>query len=427
MISLSAIKAKIFNRSSSKSVATLTTGTVLAQGITVGATPFLSRLFSPSEFGALALFISVIAVVSTLACLRYDVNILVPKESKESNRLLGLCIALAIPIGFATAIISWIAPDHSLGLLGLNPIKSWVPLACLTGMVTAITTAISTSLNRSQKYKQISLFKVLQSCAFVSLSLILGVYGFREGFLAAQSASAIIGLIALWRYMPSLGRFKLIYLTSVAKKYRNTVKYMLPSALLDAITWQIPVLLISSLYGASSAGQFSLAWRVLVLPAALLGTSIGQVFFQRFSVAWPDGTSSWKLLTSAWKSLAIIGFVPMMIVIFFGRGLFSWVFGANWGESGTMAAILAPMLFVSLLHSPTSTSSIILGLQRPVFFISLFVLVCRPLSLWIGWRLGSLYHGLLIYSMMEVLHMGIFQYIVYRKINSQVSFQIQSN
>lgn len=191
---------------------------------------------------------------------------------------------------------------------------------------------------------------------------------------------------------------------------------MLPTALLDVITLQIPILLISTLYGASKAGQFSLAWRVLVLPASILGTSIGQVFFQRFSLAWPDNTAAWTLLTKTWRALAIVGFFPTVLIMIYGENLFSTLFGRNWAESGKMASILAPMLFATLLHSPTSTSSIVLGLQKPVFFISLAVMVYRPLSLWIGWKVDSIYFGLAIYSVLEIMQILYFQFLVHNKI-----------
>jgi O-antigen/teichoic acid export membrane protein len=204
-----------------------------------------------------------------------------------------------------------------------------------------------------------------------------------------------------------------------AIKYKSTVKYVLPTAVIDVLTLQLPILMIAAMWGASSAGQFSLAWRVLILPASILGTAIGQVFFQRFSIAWPDSKLAWTLVVRTWKFLALVGILPLLIIIFFGQELFSLAFGSTWTESGKIASVLAPMMFASLLHSPTSTSYIVLGLQKPVFFLSLAVIVYRPASLWIGWKLGSLSLGLAILCIMEVLQILCFQYMVYKKVSER--------
>ena len=50
----------------------LATGTASAQLIGLLAAPLIARMFSPSAFGALAIFAAVAGTVSVVSCLRYD-------------------------------------------------------------------------------------------------------------------------------------------------------------------------------------------------------------------------------------------------------------------------------------------------------------------------------------------------------------------
>jgi O-antigen/teichoic acid export membrane protein len=416
---LNSARSRLLRSPSLRNTGLLTLGTVFSQGIAVAGTPLLSRLFTPSDFGALAIFTSVIAVVATCVTLRYEINILVPKADAEAEKLVILSIFSALVLGSLITLASWCLPSAIADSWGIKLSTPWLPLACLAGTVSSINAVLLLWLNRKLRYQNIATVKVIQSLIATLFALILGFCGFQEGLLAAQLLSVLCALFFVGRYLPSFLNTQKRPVLKAAIKYKSTVKYVLPTAVIDVLTLQLPILMIAAMWGASSAGQFSLAWRVLILPASILGTAIGQVFFQRFSIAWPDSKLAWTLVVRTWKFLALVGILPLLIIIFFGQELFSLAFGSTWTESGKIASVLAPMMFASLLHSPTSTSYIVLGLQKPVFFLSLAVMVYRPASLWIGWKLGSLSLGLAILCIMEVLQILCFQYMVYKKVSER--------
>lgn len=413
---LTKLRSRITQSKAVKNVATLTLGTAIAQLLTVVASPVLSRLFTPAEFGALAVFVSVTAVIATFVTLRYEIMILIPKENGEAECLVHLCLFIVGCLGVIFFLTSLVIPKDIQDLLGIGGLSSWLPWACLIGVAVAITTTSIGWLNRKKLYKEIAIFRVLQSLLFVSIAILSGIGGFHDGLLFAQVSSVLILPILTIRFLPPLSIKMVRTFFSVAKIYGRAPKYLLPTALLDVITMQLPIILIGAWYGSSEAGQFSLAWRVLVLPGLLVGAAVGQVFFQRFSSTWPDSRAAWILLTDAWKVLALIGLMPMLLLVITGEELFLIVFGSDWSESGKMAALLAPMLFASLLHSPTSTTAVVLGLQRQVLIISLLVLIYRPLSLYIGWKLENIYIGLAIYCATEIIQIVFFQLMVCRKI-----------
>jgi O-antigen/teichoic acid export membrane protein len=48
--------------------------------VTVLASPITSRLFGPEAFGLAALFLSGAAMLAAIACLRYEMAIVLPKK-----------------------------------------------------------------------------------------------------------------------------------------------------------------------------------------------------------------------------------------------------------------------------------------------------------------------------------------------------------
>ena len=66
-----------------RQVVTLLTGSAMAQFITLLAAPLLTHLYSPSAFGALALFVTIVAALTPGVCGRYDVAVVVMGDMSE--------------------------------------------------------------------------------------------------------------------------------------------------------------------------------------------------------------------------------------------------------------------------------------------------------------------------------------------------------
>ena len=196
--------------------------------------------------------------------------------------------------------------------------------------------------------------------------------------------------------------------------------FTFPSALIDVLTSNLLILLISLLYGSYVAGQYSLAWRVLVFPSAVIGAAVAQIFFQKFAQCSSNKTEALNLLFKNWLLLTLVGILPFSLIFIWGIDLFEYFFGSEWSEAGKIASLLSPVLFFSFIHSPTSVSSIVLNLRKEVFFLSIIVLIYRIISFLIGWKYENLKIALIIYSILEIIQMFVFQaYIYYNLKNSK--------
>src|SRR5690606_41413382 len=62
----------------------------------VAALPILTRLYSPEDFGVLAVYASVLALISVVSCLRLEIAIPIPKERSQAIDLLFLSLLSAL-------------------------------------------------------------------------------------------------------------------------------------------------------------------------------------------------------------------------------------------------------------------------------------------------------------------------------------------
>jgi O-antigen/teichoic acid export membrane protein len=335
------------------------------------AIPIMARLFTPEDFGLFAVFTSVSTIIATVITLRYETTILLPKQEKVAVWLVLLSIKVAFFCALLIGLFTLIMPEYLMQKAGILGLKSWLVLAVFCGFAGSIVNITTAWFNRNKFYLKISIVKIMQSGLTVSLSLWLGFWGVATGMIVAYMAAFFIILISLLIMLwPLYKKFRVNKLIYVAKSYVAAPKYLFPTSLLDIVTMHLPIFLITSWFGGALAGQFSMAWKFLGLPSALIGAAVSQVFFQRFSGLWPNAIACKKLLIQTWINLAIIGFLPMITITFFGETIFIFLLGNEWREAGLIAEIIAVMVFVMLISSPTSSNFLILGLQKYSLFSS---------------------------------------------------------
>lgn len=400
-----------------RAVSILAGGTLTAQLLTIGATPILSRLYTPADFGLVALFAAVSGIMGTALTLRYETAILLPKEEGESVAIVLLSMTLALVLGGLVSIAAWLSPEDFKAMIGIAQLGVWLPITAFAATASAVVATGTMWLNRQRAYKKMAQLRITQSGVAILVAIVLGLTGLSTGLIVAQILALLVVITVIIVYiMPLLKQWEPHTLTTVARKHLSAPKFLLPTALLDVLTMQLPVLLITAWYSTEAAGQFSMAWRILALPITLIGGAIGQVFFQCFSQIWPNISAARKLLFKTWMVLGLIGLLPMVLLMAFGESIFLLVLGDAWRESGTIAALIAPMLFTMLISSPTSSTFLVLGLQKYSLIFGIAVLVYRPLCLGVGYLADNFYLGLMLFVATEIIQIIFYQSLVMRKL-----------
>jgi hypothetical protein len=107
-----------------------------------------------------------------------------------------------------------------------------------------------------------------------------------------------------------------------------------------------------------------------------------------------------------------------MTILFWGPSIFAFVLGEEWFEAGKMAQVIAPMLFVMFVSSPSSNAYLTLNLHHltPIFPIA--SLIYRPGCVYFGYLKDDLLLGLALLSGIHILFVLIYNIIIIKKLSS---------
>lgn len=343
-----------------QNVAVLGGGTALAQCILVLASPLLTRLYLPSDMGLMGLYVSYFGFVTVAASLRYETAIVSAPDRSQAAHLTFLSMMLALPSSFVCAWVLYLLVKHSV--LGFGNLPAFTALFVIPSvLLTGIFAALRYWFVREESLATVSKALVMQNSARSFLQV--GFGALRWGWLGLIGGDILGRGVGIGRMLrgawPVISGevfpLKWKEIAGVLRSYRKFPIYSLPSALIDALAMTIPLPLIAGLYGTEPAGHFSLVLRVLSLPLALVGTSVGDAFHGRMAAhvrEEPNGSARFFYRTA--RGLFLVGVMPAILLVVFGEDIFRLVFGQNWGLAGKLATAMAPWTLAQLVVSPLS-------------------------------------------------------------------------
>lgn len=353
-----------------KNIAMLMTGTTIAQAIPVLVSPLLTRIYSPEDFGAFALYLAIASIVAVVVTGRYEMAILLPKKESDAYHLVVLSVLLAavasLCLFFAIVLFK---PDieASLGWSGNNYWIYWLPLSVF---FTAAYQSLNYMCNREGRYKQMALSRIFQSLSMTSVHLVVGylkvggaglIAGQIIGQVSAASVMAYMMFIKVRRTTLRIHKRKML---ALIKRYSDFPKYLILAHGFNTASAQSPVIFLSAMFGSGSAGFYILIQRVIGAPMVIVAGAIGDVFRHEASHEYAKSGNCRLIYRSSFFRLLIISVVPFSIFLLFAPELFVMVFGEAWRLSGEYAQILTPMFFLQFLTSPLSTMFMIAQKQK---------------------------------------------------------------
>ena len=139
----------------SKNVLTLVTGTTIAQAIPIAISPILTRIYTPEDFGVLALFISITTILGTIANGRYELAIVLPKRDNNALELTALSIIITMGFSLLLVILVILFHDSLLSYLNNDRFSFWLYLIPLSVLLFSLFNILNYYHTRKKEYKTI--------------------------------------------------------------------------------------------------------------------------------------------------------------------------------------------------------------------------------------------------------------------------------
>jgi O-antigen/teichoic acid export membrane protein len=116
---------------------------------------------------------------------------------------------------------------------------------------------------------------------------------------------------------------------------------------------------------------------LLLLPAIVIGQSVGQVFLQESAAAKAARKNLAGLFETVFNRMITIGTLPFAILAIIGPELFDLFLGTRWTESGVYAQILMPQIFLGFLIGSIGSLLRTLGMQEVILISNALFLFMR--------------------------------------------------
>lgn len=362
---------------------TLFLGNIISQGISVLSVLVLTRIYAPQAFGEAALVISLVTILGMVACGRFDQAILLPSDENDAAGLVVISLLVSSVVSLVSlAVVGVLWFTDSSGVVE-RYLLWFVPFGVFAS---GASLALSNWMLRQRRFGWLSIARSAGLLFTAIVQLALGwngwatggslLLGFVGGLLCTPAM--LCGMIVHQKMRVDTARSVHFDVRRLVGRYRKFPLVQTWGSLLDTGGVQLPVIFLTALFPATIVGYYTLAFRFVTLPIALIGSAISQVYFQRLSAARNRAERLDDLTRSVLWRLVLTGGTIYLVAFISGKWLFQVVFGQDWSEAGVYVQILAPSMFLQLIYASLSVVFVVLEVQFRLLFVQ-FVIFAAPM------------------------------------------------
>jgi O-antigen/teichoic acid export membrane protein len=373
-----------------RNAATLITGTTIAQAIPILVSPIMARLYSPQDYGLLAVYMSIVGLLAITATGAYTHAIILAEKNEDAINVVALCATVTTIVSLLTLLLVVFFRHSIAHLLSEGHIANWLLLVPLSVFLTGLYQTLNYWVNRQRGFKTLAINRVATSSVATFSQLGFGLLKFGGGAMVfTHIYSTCVGMSLLaWRFwredrnqLQAVSRNKM---RVEGDRHRRFPLYVLPTDFINVAANQLPILLLTVFVGMSGVGLYNFSQRLLGLPTSLISVSVLEVFKQRASSDYAKHGNCRDIYVKTFKSLSLISIAPFGLLFIFAPAIFAFIFGEKWREAGEYTRVLVPMIFLRFTSSPLSYVYYIAGRQKEDLLLHVYMIISSFVSLWVG-------------------------------------------
>lgn len=390
----------------------LASGSIISKILGFGAYPIITRIYTPEDFGIMAVFTSAIFIIHPFGTLTYSVTIPLPKSDGMAINILILGIVITIIITLLISIILILVGNEIFTFLNASEIFSYWWLLILGIISASVFDLLIQWATRIKSFSIVAKAHIWQAIFSITTQIGLGLLGLKPiGLLLGEVVRKSGGMTILYRkfrieFINSMVHVSVKRMLFVFKYYRDLPFFHLPSQLISILTLKIPLLFFAFQYGTETAGQLGLAFMVIGIPMGILGRNTANAYYSEIAkIGMNQKKEIYNLTVSLIKRLAVLSSFPTIILIFLSPLLFKYIFGSEWFQAGQFTSIIAFYLYFEFLATPFMKIFNVFNTQRIYLQISFvrIMLIIVVFTLAYSWNI-DIYNALIAYTFIMVLH-----------------------
>lgn len=349
----------------------LLTASGVGQIVAVVVYPFVTRLYSPDELGTLSLFLAIVGVGAIVASAQYENAVVIEKKSSDAATAVDLCLALNVLCSTVVAIVC-----AFLTFAGLLP-EQWRLTANLIApliFLSSLGYVLSFWWNRNDRYGKSAAYNVVHSVTNNVSKVALGFAGWHKwGLVISAFIGQVVGVLTILFRIRTHGgeilRFRFGDIVAAARRHKAFALYSLPHKLINVLTVNMPIFVMSAAFDMVQVGFFALALNVAMRPMWAFARALNQVLFQRVGENESRDESSALLLNSICRRMVLV-FVPLVVVLWM---LLPWLtevfFGTEWVAASGLLRMMLPWMVCSFMALSLNFVPSVYGRQKAAFVV----------------------------------------------------------
>lgn len=377
---------------------------VFAQVVGLLIYPLITRLFTSEDFGLLSFFLSMGGFLSLLATSEYQNAVLFPKEERKAVALVHWMLPLILMVCLVSALV--IPFSHEIEVWGKAPgfaSISWLlPFFILCQSVWVV---LNYWLMRHKQFKGIASYQVTQNLMAAGTKVGFGFLHYGPGLIISAVVSPLVGALltvgAVWKRCMSglFVRTSRAERLAVAREYRQFPCFNLPSTIINNVSNNLPVWVLTPIFSTSLMGYYGLALTLSFQPVRLITSSMYQVLYQDITERVKERR---PVLSMVRKQ--IVGTLALVVPTFALLGLFlpeltAWLLGEGYGVTGEYIQLMLPWIGMTLVGGVLAFVPNVFRKQHIATIVEATYCVLRLLALLVGVWMQDIKIAILAYSL----------------------------
>jgi O-antigen/teichoic acid export membrane protein len=376
-----------------QNISRLFTGTVATQLVSVLASWLLTRYcYTPEEYGVGVTFVALAAILTTLSTLRYELMIVLPQDMEESAELVQLSSQLVIWF-----FVFWGGWSVLLYLIHFELYSPCFTLLLPWSVASAAFYQIEVNyLSRLNDFGGIAQLRLLQVALIFVTQLCFDYCHLTDGLLWGWTIGNIV--ICLVGYFKLVKKHHFLlkstifskFNTPLFKKYLPITRFSILSGTINSVATNLQPMLITSWFGAASAGWFSFVDRVWQIPIRIVQGGVSPIYYAEAAAMSHNAPKKiFRFSIQMAGAVAVLLAFPMFLASLFPTWWIGFFFGERWLPSAPYMQLLVSVYLLRTIFNPISYLAEITGRTDVELWFSLFFITSSTLSL--GW--GSVQHN----------------------------------
>jgi O-antigen/teichoic acid export membrane protein len=348
-------------------VASLAGGAVVANLVSIAVTPICTRIYAPRDFGVYAQFAAITGILLPAASLGFEIAIPLEKEHERANWIARLCLLLVTAMAAFTGAMFIFGPHFAPRWVDASLVHYWW-IAVITMAGSGYYQMATYLAIRSRSYRAMGKTTCQQAIGAAAVQVFGGLAV--KGPSALLFSTAVASGLGAHRLLRACGSDVLLSRTEwnirkLARTARNSwgiASGSLSSNTLNTLSAQAPTLMVSAAYGLKVCGLFLLASRLVSVTDRVITVAVARTYYGEAALRFAENPKSLRgLFLKTISSLTVVGVGGGLAIWFLAPIAMRLMLGGVWTDAGIYARYMAPRFVGTIICSPVSDTTFILG------------------------------------------------------------------